>query len=44
MKHWSNVWQNPNDPDNENEHFKQQHIATEKGDNRDVIGEQLWRL
>ena len=25
-----NVWQNPNDPDDENEHFKQPHIATQK--------------
>ena len=24
-----NVWQNPNDPDDENEHFKQLHIAIE---------------
>ena len=23
-------WQNPNDPDDENEHFKQPHIAIEK--------------
>ena len=23
----SNVWQNPNDPDDETEHFKQPHIA-----------------
>ena len=28
-KHESNVWQNPNDPDDENEHFKQLLIATE---------------
>ena len=28
--HYSNVWQNPNDPDNENKHFKQPHIAIEK--------------
>ena len=26
----SNVWQNPDDPDDENEHFKQPHIAIEK--------------
>ena len=25
----SNIWQNPNDPDDENEHFKQPHIAIE---------------
>ena len=25
----SNVWQNTNDPDHENEHFKQLHIAIE---------------
>ena len=25
----SNVWQDPNDPDDENEHFKQRHIAIE---------------
>ena len=29
-KHESNVWQNPNDPDDENEHFKQPLIAIEK--------------
>ena len=28
-KHESNVWQNPNDPDDENEHFKQPLIAIE---------------
>ena len=28
-KHESNVWQNPNDPDDENEHFKQLLIAIE---------------
>ena len=25
-----NVWQNPNDPDDESEHFKQPHIAIEQ--------------
>ena len=29
-KYQLNVWQNPNDPDDENEHFKQPHIATQK--------------
>ena len=29
-KHESNVWQNPNDPDDENEHFKQPLIAIEQ--------------
>ena len=24
------VWQNPNDPDDENEHFRQPHIAIEQ--------------
>ena len=24
------MWQNPNDPDDENEHFKQPHIAIEE--------------
>ena len=28
-KYESNVWQNPNDPDDENEHFKQLLIAIE---------------
>ena len=30
----SNVWQNPNDPDDENEHFKQPHIAIEQAMNK----------
>ena len=32
-KNASNVWQNPNDPDDENEHFKQPLIAIENYQN-----------
>ena len=31
------MWQNPNDPDDENEYFKQLHIAIEKNIKVSVI-------
>ena len=35
-------WQNPNDLDDENEHFKQPHIAIEQGKYFSILHEATW--